>query len=1042
MTKKVVMICIICFMLCMFIVPCLANVQTNAPGVNRGSVGSYKITENLKKEAPPLYTMGDKKNLTESQKKLSTALLLQTPALNLTAPLIRNASQSSLTMKNIPIGYGTSGIASASSNLPSGKLVYVYVKVNPGYSTHIIDSYAYEVPNRDDSNQLAVAWVDVQNLEALAAEEGVRSISEVTPPVVNIGSVTTQGDIIHKTADVRSKFGYSGAGMKIGIISDGVNHIADSKASGDLPSDVTVLSDTQGGDEGTAMLEIVHDMVPDAKLYFHDCGSNTLEFNAAVNELYANGCTVICDDIGWPSEPYFEDGIVASNVATLISNNKVIYVSSAGNWAQALYTPQGHYQGYFSPYSGYAPDYNYNDFSHGTDPNFHALYVYIPAGSTLKVFLEWNDQFGHSANDYDLGLFDYNTGSLLAISQDPQSGTQNPFEYLSITNTGGSTIVGQIEVYKYSGLWKNLELYMYTSGGAYVYTNNLVASDSIFGQPAVPNVIAVAAVPASDPSTIEPFSSRGPVTISYPSAVSRSKPDISGVDGVAVTGVGGFGSPFYGTSAAAPHVAAVVAQIWGAHPTLSAAQVRSALYTSAVDLGATGKDTTFGYGRADALAMEGNTVKIGVFRPSTHMFYLQNGTTLLWTTTIINWGASTDLPVTGDWNGDGITDIGVFRPSTHMFYLKNGTATSWTTTTVNWGASTDLPVTGDWNGDGITDIGVFRPSTHMFYLKNGTATSWTTTTINWGASTDRPVTGDWNSDGITDIGVFRPSTHMFYLKNGTATSWTTTTINWGASTDLPVTGDWNSDGITDIGVFRPSTHMFYLKNGNATSWTTMTINWGASTDLPVTGDWIGTPVPPVARFSGTPATGTAPLTVTFTDLSLRTPTSWTWSFGDGNTSTLKNPSNVYSSPGLYTVSLTVTNSAGSNSTTKLNYINVTEGAVAPVAGFSATPTNGTAPLTVAFTDLSANSPTSWSWSFGDGNTSILKDPSNVYSSPGLYTVSLNATNSAGFNSTTKLNYINVTEGAVSLVGSSGTPTNGTAHLTVRFTNISSKNPTG
>jgi hypothetical protein len=90
-----------------------------------------------------------------------------------------------------------------------------------------------------------------------------------------------------------------------------------------------------------------------------------------------------------------------------------------------------------------------------------------------------------------------------------------------------------------------------------------------------------------------------------------------------------------------------------------------------------------------------------------------------------------------------MTDIGVFRPSTHMFYLKNGTLLSWTTTAINWGASTDLPVTGDWNGDGMTDIGVFRPSTHMFYLKNGTALSWTTTAINWGASTDKPVTGKW-----------------------------------------------------------------------------------------------------------------------------------------------------------------------------------------------------------------------------------------------------------------------------------------------------------
>ena len=176
------------------------------------------------------------------------------------------------------------------------------------------------------------------------------------------------------------------------------------------------------------------------------------------------------------------------------------------------------------------------------------------------------------------------------------------------------------------------------------------------------------------------------------------------------------------------------------------------------------------------IASSSATSKIGVFRPSNHMFYLKNGTT----TTSINWGTSTDLPVTGDWNDDGITDIGVYRPSVHTFYLKNGTALSWTTTAINWGISTDLPVTGDWNGDGRTDVGIYRPSAHTFYLKNGT-----TTAINWGASTDLPVTGDWNGDGRTDVGVYRPSAHTFYLKNGT-----TTAINWGVSTDLPVTGKW------------------------------------------------------------------------------------------------------------------------------------------------------------------------------------------------------------------------------------------------------------
>ena len=134
-----------------------------------------------------------------------------------------------------------------------------------------------------------------QDLYELAAIDGVRAVREVIAPGLSIGSVTTEGDIVHKTANVRSGYGYTGAGVKIGIISNGVKHINDSKESGDLPDDVHVLSDEVGGDGGTAMLEIVHDMVPDAELYFHDMGDDEIEFNYAIDALVSSGCRNPCD---------------------------------------------------------------------------------------------------------------------------------------------------------------------------------------------------------------------------------------------------------------------------------------------------------------------------------------------------------------------------------------------------------------------------------------------------------------------------------------------------------------------------------------------------------------------------------------------------------------------------------------------------------------------------------------------------------------------------------------------------------------------------
>lgn len=166
------------------------------------------------------------------------------------------------------------------------------------------------------------------------------------------------------------------------------------------------------------------------------------------------------------------------------------------------------------------------------------------------------------------------------------------------------------------------------------------------------------------------------------------------------------------------------------------------------------------------------------------------------------------------------------------------------------------------------------------------------------------------------------------------------------------------------------------------------------------------PVAPVASFTGTPVSGNAPLNVVFTDASTGSPTSWSWTFGDGGTSTAQNPSHTYTAGGTYTVALTVSNAAGSNTQTRTGYITVTTGS-APVANFTGTPTSGTAPLAVTFTDVSSGSPTSWSWSFGDGGTSTVRNPSHTYAASGTYTVSLTATNAYGSNTLTRTGYITV-----------------------------------
>ncbi|GAB6285432.1 MAG: hypothetical protein STSR0009_16330 [Methanoregula sp.] len=208
-------------------------------------------------------------------------------------------------------------------------------------------------------------------------------------------------------------------------------------------------------------------------------------------------------------------------------------------------------------------------------------------------------------------------------------------------------------------------------------------------------------------------------------------------------------------------------------------------------------------------------------------------------------------------------------------------------------------------------------------------------------------------------------------------------------------------------------------------------------------DYITVTVPvPVVNFTGTPTTGTAPLTVTFTDVSTNAPTSWNWTFGDGSTSLEQHPVHIYQINGTYTVSLTATNAAGSGNFTRTDYITVSTGVITPIANFSGTPTSGAAPLTVSFTDSSKNAPTSWTWDFGDGSTSVEQHPVHIYLINGTYTVSLTATNAAGSGNLTKTNYISVTSGVIPPVANfAGTPTSGKAPLTVTFTDSSTNTPT-
>jgi len=285
--------------------------------------------------------------------------------------------------------------------------------------------------------------------------------------------------------------------------------------------------------------------------------------------------------------------------------------------------------------------------------------------------------------------------------------------------------------------------------------------------------------------------------------------------------------------------------------------------TSFIDTTAT-SGSVYRY-RVRAYNAAGNSTapdSIGLFRPSTGYWYEDLTGNGLWDTPpkdrqLGKYGQSGDIPVEGDWDGSGKSKIGVFRPSTGVWYLDMNDNGLWDNTVIDRQISTfgkpgDIPLVGDWNGDGKSEIGLYRPSNGFWYMDVNGNGLWDGRPTDWqinqfGSPGDIPIVGDWNGDKKSEIGVYRPSTSAWYLDVNGNNLWDGRPTDkqlgpYGISGDIPVVGDWDGSGISKIGVFRPSTGMWYLDVSGNGSWDSTIIDrqlgiFGSPTDLPVVGRW-------------------------------------------------------------------------------------------------------------------------------------------------------------------------------------------------------------
>jgi hypothetical protein len=450
-------------------------------------------------------------------------------------------------------------------------------------------------------------------LNRISQLQNLRSMRFARPAYAanNVGLVTSGGDSAQRSGLARRQFGLNGKGIKVGALSDSYNQLIGERGSvitGDLPGPenpngykkpVQVLEDIEPfeqatSDEGRAMLEIIHDVVPGAELAFHTAFQGQAGFANGIIALKDSGCNVIVDDVFYYAEPYFQEGIIAQAV-NQVAKEGVAYFSSAGNQARDSY------QKAFQP-SG-------RNFLGGEAHNFAPgdpfLRFFVPAGGEAIIILQWSDPFfsvsGKGAGtDLNLYLVNDSLNQVLFASDFPNLG-EDPFEGFVVTNDGPGTY--------YNLLIENAggpdpELIKVIGYNSFTPVEHWTYSSTVVGHPNAAGAIAVGAArydqtPAfgRDTTRLEPFSSAGGTPILFDengnkiSAVVRRKPEITGPDGVNTTffipriDLEGDGFPnFFGTSASAPHAAAVAALMLEANKSLQPGQVRGVLQATALDM--------------------------------------------------------------------------------------------------------------------------------------------------------------------------------------------------------------------------------------------------------------------------------------------------------------------------------------------------------------------------------------------------------------------------------------------------------------------------
>ena len=456
--------------------------------------------------------------------------------------------------------------------------VRVVVKATPGeHSSLLQDAASLGLTVEATSGDLIQMKVPVESLVALAARPGIATVR--LPLRAFAADVITGKGVAAIGATDWHAAGFTGAGSRIAVLDLGFDGYEELLGS-ELPDSVTVHSCREDGDitgdgqpHGTAVAEIVHEVAPEASLYFTNFDTE-VEFANCIDWLVAEGVDVVNMSVGFfASGPGDGTGVVNDMVNEATSQG-LVWVNSAGNEAET------HWLG---PWD----DPDADDFLN-FELDDETTYVDARAGEFVTIVLKWDDEFETSCNDYDLYLFDPTITTIVAGSEDFQdfctSGIESvPVEAFSyqVPETGRYHIA--VGSFVSDG---QATFHLYSLNHRCPILQRCVAAGSLLEPADNPEVLAVGAAAWNELSQVEDFSSRGPTDDG------RTKPDLTAPDGVSnVT----FGS-FFGTSASAAHTSGAAGLIKQWQPEWSQEEIRASLVSRAIDLAEPGVDDSSGSG--------------------------------------------------------------------------------------------------------------------------------------------------------------------------------------------------------------------------------------------------------------------------------------------------------------------------------------------------------------------------------------------------------------------------------------------------------------